>query len=64
MVSDSQKNGCKMAFESFFLNSKKYQEHEIVHNLWQIPMPQRYILSIFWGHLSIVNFDTEVKKHK
>ena len=24
--------------------AKKYQRHEIVHNLWRIPRPKRFIL--------------------
>ena len=24
--------------------SKKYQKHEIVHNLWRLPRPQQFIL--------------------
>ena len=40
MVSNSSKNGSNMASEDHQKNiSKKYQKHEIVHNLWRLLRP-------------------------
>ena len=36
--------------------AKKKPKHEIVHNLWWIPRPKRFILSNIWSHFSTGKF--------
>ena len=56
-VSDSwEKNTDTLPLKTLQKNiTKKYQKHEIVHNLWRIQRPQQSILSNIWGHFLIVN---------
>ena len=48
MILDSSKNVSNMASSDHYKNiSKKYQKHEIVHNIWRLLRPQRFILPYF-----------------